>query len=195
MYEIWLPIIYEDIKLNLYEISNYGRIRNINTSKILKQQTSSNNGYYHYTGYMTISNKQKNVSTHRIVATMFVPNPENKPEVNHRDGYKNQNDIKCHNFSWNLEWVLPKENIQHAKQFGLRNYIGENNPKSLITDQQVIEVCELLVKYNGNIHITYDSLTDNSVITKQVIKQIKNKETWVHISNKYFSDIYCIRRK
>lgn len=101
MEEVWKTIP----DLPRYDISNRGRLRNTNTGKILKTRISR-------LGYeaVTISyNKVKYFrSIHRLVAQSFIPNPQNKPEVNHIDENKLNNDIT------NLEWVTRKENVNHG---------------------------------------------------------------------------------
>lgn len=57
--------------------------------------------------------KRKTFKVHRLLAELFIPNPDNKPEVNHKDG------DKCNNELSNLEWVTHSENIQHAWDTGL----------------------------------------------------------------------------
>ena len=115
MSEIWKDIPgYE----GLYQVSNMGRILSLNyghrkswNKKELKL-SRSNSGYYHVQLY-----KNGIVSTkliHVLVATVFVENCGNKPEVNHKDGNKKNN---C---ASNLEWVTRKENLKHAVENGLR---------------------------------------------------------------------------
>jgi hypothetical protein len=60
------------------------------------------------------NNDRKYFLIHRLVAQTFIPNPENKPEVNHKDGNKHNCYYK------NLEWVTPSENKQHAFDTGLK---------------------------------------------------------------------------
>lgn len=66
-------------------------------------------------GYKAIRYNAKQYSVHRLVAEAFIDNPNNKPEVNHIDGNKDNNNVS------NLEWVTHSENIKHAWDTGLRN--------------------------------------------------------------------------
>lgn len=105
MEEIWKTIPgYEDY----YEVSNLGRVRRIKTGYILKPS-----GKEYLEVCLSKHNKQRYFYIHRLVATAFLPNPENKPEVNHINGKKGDNRVE------NLEWFTRQENIQHAWKTGL----------------------------------------------------------------------------
>jgi len=107
----------------LYQISNYGRVKTLERyyflgnnkikvkEKILK---SSNNNYGYANVTLSKKNKQKEICTHTLVAKHFIPNPENKPTINHKDGNKKNNKIS------NLEWATYSEQEYHAYQNKLR---------------------------------------------------------------------------
>lgn len=118
--EIWI-----DVKgfEGLYQVSNQGRLRSLdrpvkqrNNSIQVKKgkliaQSENNKGYP--LSNMSKGNKRYSRATHRLVAEAFIPNPENKPQVNHIDGDKENNNVD------NLEWVTAKENTKHAIENGL----------------------------------------------------------------------------
>ena len=95
----------------LYEVSNHGRISNFR--KVLKTY-KINSGYVAFK--LQKDGKRKSILLHRLVAELFVPNPNGKPEVNHIDGNKENNRAD------NLEWVSSSENKSHAKASGLWTY-------------------------------------------------------------------------
>lgn len=102
--EKWKPIIgYEEF----YKISNFGRIMNIKTCRILLLNTSSRCGYPMITLHK--NGKTLCVLVHRLVAKAFLPNPNNHPQVNHKD------ENKLNNCASNLEWCSPKYNVNYGK--------------------------------------------------------------------------------
>jgi hypothetical protein len=94
-----------------YQISNFGRVKSFAgyghvKCRILKQSTNKY-GYKYVTLYGKNGEKKK-YHIHRLVATAFLPNPLNLPEVNHKD------EQKSHNFSENLEWSTCSDNINYG---------------------------------------------------------------------------------
>lgn len=112
--------IWKDIKgyEGLYQISNYGNIRsikrkNVRKDRILKSRLGSN-GYYFI--FLYKKSERKFFKINRLVAVAFIPNLENKPQVNHINGIKTDNRVE------NLEWVTARENINHALNTGLKKH-------------------------------------------------------------------------
>lgn len=117
---------WKDIKgyEGLYQVSNFGMVKSLNYNgtkeeKLLKNKVESS-------GYIRLclmkNGKRKSVLLHRLVAEAFLENPENKKEVNHKDGNKENNNVD------NLEWVTPSENILHR----FRVLKQQNKTKSVI---------------------------------------------------------------
>lgn len=105
---MWKKVYYNNIETN-YSVSDTGQVKNDITGYILKPAIQQ--GYAHVTLY--IDKKGKRMKIHRLVAMAFIPNPDNKPYVNHIDGVRNNNNVD------NLEWVTASENTQHAVDTGL----------------------------------------------------------------------------
>lgn len=102
--------------------------------------------------------KRKNQFIHRLLATHFIPNPENKAHVNHIDGNKQNNDLS------NLEWNTPKENAQHAIRIGL-------------TAKRTADQCVAILQYDldGNLireHVSIHEAGRTSGVAWQNISKV-----------------------
>lgn len=154
MKEVWKDIEgYEGI----YQISNLGRVKSLERKdflghrrkeKILKQKINK----YGYKALSLWKNAKKiDCVVHKLVASAFITNTENKPQVNHKNGNKTDNRVE------NLEWCTNKENSVHAWRNGLmettRQAIinrtkgkGINHGRSKLTEKQVLEIRENIPK-------------------------------------------------
>ena len=144
---------------NMYEISNYGIIKSVDRNIICKDgqikpiksryiRPADNGSGYKFV-YLWKDNKQHRYYVHRLVAETFIPNPENKPTVNHKDGNRYNNCVD------NLEWATYSENIQHAFNTGLnKSTLGWKNPKA--NRWRPVEKCNL----NGEVICKFDTIQD-----------------------------------
>lgn len=134
------------------EVKSVARIKSNNQpipERILKQSTDSS-GYKYVSLYNEELKKNKRYRVHRLVAVAFLPNPENKEVVNHKNG------IKSDNFVENLEWATYGENKSHSfKELGETHWLtgktGKNNPYSKSVEQLDLE---------GNVINTFSSVQD-----------------------------------
>ena len=175
LYDVKNPV-YKPVIINLidtgYMISNTGVLLDKKATRLVP--SLNHKGYPIIT--LVYNHTRKTISVHRLVATAFIPNPENKPQVNHIDGNKQNNWYK------NLEWCTAKENINHAVVNGLQNHqLGELSNHHRYTNDMIVKVCELLEerKYT-NLAISATTGVDTYTVSK-----IKCKRDWVHISNMY----------
>jgi len=152
----------------LYEISDLGLVRSVARSGtsggILKS--------FNTRGYALVRLYKDNVPetllVHRIVAEAFIPNPENKPEVNHKNG------IKADSWLGNLEWATKLQNAHHAVVNGLYNFhCGEGSHLSKLTWPKVNEIRQLA----GT--LTHQKIAERFNVRKGTIGFILRNETWV----------------
>lgn len=142
--EIWRDIEgYE----GLYQVSNFGRVKSFHgkTERIMTVDTCKSSGY---TKVVLSKNRRcKTYNVHRLVASAFIPNPDNKPQVNHKNGNKLDNRVE------NLEWSTCSENTKHAFDTGLAKTLrGIDNGASKLSAEQIAEIratCVIGSKTNG----------------------------------------------
>lgn len=108
-----------------FQVSNLGNVFSKRSNRILKQ--TKRGGYWTFA--TRIGGTAHFFSVHRLVAEAFIPNPESKPYVNHKDG------CKANNILSNLEWVTAKENSAHALATGLRKPRPNHSQRKLTADQ------------------------------------------------------------
>lgn len=150
-----------------YYVTDKGLVINSKTGKSLKIFL---NGCKYYYSMLTIEGRIKKFYTHRLIAECYLENPKNKPQVNHIDGNKLNN-----NFS-NLEWVTRQENMTHAKENGLM--CTNFRPASAKLNKQ--EVKEIKEMYK------------NGMTTRQIAEKVKVGKSSVHliVSGQSYKHLY-----
>ena len=147
---------------NEYQINQFGEIRTLKDSPklkkydVLKPQISKRNGYVYQMLYK--NGKEKLLRVHRLVAMAFLPNPNNLPQVNHKDGNKQNNSVD------NLEWCEQSDNMKHAYKNGLQ-IPSENQRKAIINTNKLKQkkVCQIK---DGEIINTFSGISEASRQTK-----------------------------
>lgn len=124
-----------------YEVSIYGEIYNKVTGRIL---TPQKNIWGYSFVHLYNENGPKMFTVHRLVAIHFIPNPENKPQVNHKCGYKANNRVT------NLEWTTNSENELHAFRLGLKKPSGQKKVRIIETGEIFNSMNECARHINGN---------------------------------------------
>lgn len=152
-----------------YSIDEYGKIYSHHTYN--KRQPGYKKTYKGKRGYLVVDlcvkNKRKNLKVHRLVAETFIPNPENKQFVNHKDLNKLNNHVS------NLEWTTAKENTRHFFDNGVREYNYKKAPK--LTEQIALSVL-LDNRSNKEIAKTYN-------IGLSTVIHIKLGSRWGYLQN------------
>ncbi len=171
LFPIWSNVTIRGYN-TMYIINDIGHIINLKTGKNIHPSLDRK-------GYCSIKLKydERFITTfiHRLVAQAFIPNPENKPEVNHINGNK-----LC-NWVGNLEWVTSKENIAHAFQNGLRTIsVGENANSSIYSDEQIHSVCKLLES-----GMSIRDVSNKTGVTYHSVAGIRSGRCWRNISEQY----------
>lgn len=168
-------------------MSNTGLFKQINPETKEETMLKTYPNFYGYpTVFISINGERKLKLIHRLLAIAFIPNPHNKPQVNHINGDKKDNRLE------NLEWCTNKENVEHAFKTGLRKPStkkknkrmfeqktnpkrGEENSKSLLTSKEVAFI-------KGKRYLlTYQFLANVFGVSRHCIKDIMIGKTWGHL--------------
>lgn len=157
--EVWKPVHeYE----GFYEVSNMGRVRSLRNNITLRPVLDS---YGYSIVSLTVKGNHKCKKIHRLVAKAFIPNPEEKPCINHIDYNRSNNVVE------NLEWVTPKENTAHS----LCHFPKERaTPKTNPTHEKYIILNRnsgaFRVKYKKKYYGSYKTLEEAVSVRNQIIK-------------------------
>lgn len=163
----WIPILgYEQS----YEVSNSGNVKSIPrkwTSKDIRFLTPRITKGYETVALGSGHGKFKSYLIHRLVAIAFIPNPENKKQVNHKDGNKRNNNVL------NLEWCTNQENCIHASNNGFSPR-GESSYRAKLKECDVVKIRQMMNEPRKKIAIMFG-------ICPQTVSQIIYKKIWRHV--------------
>jgi hypothetical protein len=170
--------IYINDEKTEYIVYSTGEIFSEKTNKFLKPRGYDDD---YQRVVLFYNNEQYQFAVHRLVASAFLPNPENKPEVNHKNGNKHDNSIE------NLEWVTKSENILHAFKTGLKHAkCGHHSHLAIYDSEQIKDVCVYLEEGL----LTLREISNITGVSFAMIYLIVKHKSWTDISQNYNIDAY-----
>jgi hypothetical protein len=168
----WKVLKYKNEETN-YLINKNGEIKSLYKNKILKP---SDNGNGYKQAHIRYKGKRKTVYYHTAVAMTFIPNPENKSMVNHKNFNKEDNRAE------NLEWVTAKENTNHAFMAGVLRRPPTLKGESVGTSKlKIIQVQAVRYLYPD---FTIKEISIIMNMSWSSIKSIVSNKNWSHVMDK-----------
>lgn len=162
--EQWKPVIgYEEY----YSVSSIGNVYSVRRNNNLALSYEKKGGYVSVE--LNVGGKAKRVKVHRLVAIAFLPNPENKSTVNHKNSIRSDNRVE------NLEWATQSENILHAFKYGNKDNHGEKHSHNKLTERDVIIILSLKGKH------TQQEIADMFKVSRENISRIHRRLSWKNI--------------
>ena len=161
-----------------YQISDKGRIftkRRLDGNRIIYGRelhpVITKDGYLKVG--LTTNGITKKFYVHRLVASQFIENPQNLPQVNHKDGNKLNNNVS------NLEWCTKEQNQNHAVENNLMQH-GEARPSSKLTEKDVLEIYKLKGILSG------EEIGKRYGVSKNTINVILRGKKWSYLYKQVF---------
>ncbi len=167
-----------------YEASSLGRVRVWRTEgpvfagevpdfkAQLLQSSPTQRGYLHVG--VTLDGVERTMLVHRLVALAFLPNPENKPQVNHKNCRKQDNRLA------NLEWMTGKENMDHARKHrGVKSWAprGSASGAAVLTEADVHFIRDSLKRGTR----TRKELAAKLKVSVRAVCKVANRKSWAHV--------------
>lgn len=164
-----------------YQVSNVGRVKSLPRitydtigrckhlkGKIITLQLNTS-GYPAFRIWS--GGKGKTIAVHRLLALAFIPNPDNKPYINHLNGVRTDNRVD------NLEWCTPSENSTHACRVLKSVYvIGSDNPNAKLNERDIFNIRLLLTS-----GLSQKDIAERYNVTQVMISRIKLGKAWSHV--------------
>src|SRR3990167_3057603 len=157
-------MIFRQYKNTNYWVSTCGNIYNMNRGIMMKTWLNKETKYK--ITKISYDGKKRDKLVHRLVAEVFIPNPENKPQVNHLDGNKLNNDLS------NLEWATPSENQIHAFKLGLNHTRRKTGGVKLN-----LEIASEIVKLRKE-GLSLTKISNKYNVTRGCIADVVQGKTW-----------------
>ena len=175
--EVWKNVVI-DGKDTIYAISNFGRIYNKDTARILKPVPDKRKGYLMV--YLRLGKeKYLRLRVHRLVAFYFVenPDPKNKTQVDHIDSNKTNNAY------FNLEWVTPKENVNRAFKSGTHPiYTCQEASHAHKSNEEIELICKFMMAFPD---VPLKKVAEMFDVHYSTIQNLRLHRQWKEISSKY----------
>lgn len=159
----------------IYQVSDLGAVRSLNRVDAAghrlkgKARKLTSDKYGYFIVGLTLEGVMKYKKVHRLVAQAFVPNPDNKSQVNHINGVKTDNDPS------NLEWCTTQENTAHAKDAGLLRK-GEGVSTAKLTADDVQHIRWLAAE-----GVKHSVLAREWAVTQTNVRHIVDGRSWRHV--------------
>lgn len=128
----------------MYQAGNHGTVRSLDrivvscTGKAYHRKGKIMPQHYNEDGYrvvyLTRNGRDRTLGVHRAMALAFIPNPDNKPMVNHLNAKRDDNRLD------NLEWCTNAENIKHSFNLGISDNRGDKHPRRVLTMEMVRQI-------------------------------------------------------
>ena len=158
------------MKYGSYIITTDGRVFN----RFGKELSGHDNGKGYLIVSLTINGTRLTKAVHRLVAEVRLPNPENLPEVDHINNIRDDNRLE------NLMWVTKEQNVQKSYDTGGKSSVGIKNGRCKTDLSTVHEICKHIKEGLSSAEIR------DIGFDYEVVRAIKSKRNWEHISNLYF---------
>ncbi len=158
------------------QVSDTGQV--FSHGKLIRGEITRNGYVRIHVSHRTVQHK---FLVHRLVAEAFIPNPMNLPQVNHKDGNKQNNSVE------NLEWCSASENQKHAYKTGLKSANGEKNGQCKLSEKDVIEIRKVYVKGKHSEFNSY-GLARKYGVNPKTIQDIVNGKLWRGVTDDLFEE-------